>query len=71
MGEGLRVLERQDFQRCGENRKLWTKGLTNYTTSNSRKINEKKSGLKKKLSKRILKIKRANKDFTIYKSSKF
>jgi hypothetical protein len=48
MGEGLRVLKKQDFQRCDKNTKLRTKeGLTIYTTSNSRKISENKCGLKK------------------------
>jgi hypothetical protein len=45
MGEGLRVLKKQDFQRCDKNTKLRTKeGLTIYTTSNSRKISENKCG---------------------------
>jgi LAS superfamily LD-carboxypeptidase LdcB len=52
MGEGLRVLKKQDFQRCDKNTKLQTKeGLIIYTTSNFRKISESKCGFKKKKSK--------------------
>jgi len=50
MGEGPRILKKQDFQRCDKNKKLWTKeGLTIYTTSNSRKVSENKCGFNKNL----------------------